>query len=106
MNLDAGTAQAREAYGTSAALLIACAYFFTLLYYTMCIGFKAQTFGQRFYGIMAVDTNDRPVMLQKSFIYSLFLIIFLPLEPFVVYVTKKSLHEMISGVKIVNVKLG
>lgn len=106
MNLDEGTVQASNAYGSTAAILIASAYFFTLAYYTMCIGFKAQTFGQCFYGIMAIDTNDRPVMLQKSFLYSLFFIIFLPLEPFVVYVTKKSLHEMISGVKIVNVRLG
>ena len=106
LNLEDGTVQASEAYGSTAALLIACAYAFTLLYYTMCIGFKAQTFGQRFYGIMAVNTEDRPVMLLKSFLYSLFFIIFLPLEPFIVYVTNKSLHEMISGVKIVNVKLG
>ena len=80
MNLEEGTAQASTTYGATAAILFTCAYTFTLLYYTMCIGFKAQTIGQRFYGIMAIDTNDRPVMLQKSFLYSLFFIIFFPLN--------------------------
>ncbi|EDM28918.1 hypothetical protein LNTAR_13917 [Lentisphaera araneosa HTCC2155] len=106
LNLSPDTAQATEAYGSSIAYLISGIYFIFVLYYTINIGFFAQTPGQRFYGIMAVSTDNKPVMLLKSFLYAVFFFLFLPLEPFVVYITKKSLHEILSGTKIVNVRFG
>lgn len=106
LNLSRDTAQASEAYGSTAAMLFAGIYFIFVLYYTINIGFFAQTPGQRCYGIMAVSTENEPVMLQKSFFYSFYFILLLPIEPFVVYITNKSLHEILSGTKIVNVRFG
>ncbi|WDE96731.1 RDD family protein [Lentisphaera profundi] len=105
-NLSEGTPQASASYGSSAALLFAGAYLIFVMYYTINIGFFAQTPGQRFYGVMAVNTEDMPVNLQRSFLYSVFFFLLLPLEPFFVYIASKSLHEILSGTKIVNVRFG
>ena len=94
------------ATSTAAAYLIAGAYFITLLYYTVNIGFYAQTPGQRFYGIMATNKTGDAVLLNQALIYSFFFVICFPLAPVVVYLTKKSLQEYISGVQIVNIRLG
>jgi uncharacterized RDD family membrane protein YckC len=106
LGLSRDTAQASATYGSTVATLFAGIYFIFVMYYTINIGFFAQTPGQRCYGIMAVNTENEPVMLQKSFFYSFYFILLLPLEPFVVYITNKSLHEMLSGTKIVNVRFG
>ena len=91
---------------SAAAYLIAGAYFITLFYYTFNIGFFAQTPGQRCYGIMATNKTGDAVLLNQALIYSFFFVLCFPLAPLVVYLTKKSLQEYISGVQIVNVRLG
>lgn len=92
--------------GSASAYVLAGAFFITLAYYTINIGFFAQTPGQRFYGIMAVNKVGSSVLLNQALVYSFLLTLLFPLAPLVVYLTKKSLQEFLSGVQIVNVRLG
>ena len=86
-------------------------YFATLLgvliYYSWTIGMRAQTFGQSFWGIMIVRANDgSPVLLGRAYIYTLCMILFGWLTPFMAFITpnNRSVHDLISNCRTILVK--
>jgi len=77
-----------------------------LIYYSFAIGLRAQTFGYWFFGIMVIKGEGDEVFVGRAFFMSLFFILTLPLEPLLIYLFNKGLHEAITGTRVVNVKLG
>ena len=75
-----------------------------ILYYTFFMGFKAQTFGQWFWGIMIIRSNGKPVFLGRAFIFSLLSWILMPLTP-ISALTKRSIQDQILGVKVIKITL-
>lgn len=78
------------------------------LYWTFTIGLWAQTIGQKFFGIMQIKHNTlgAPVLLARAYFYSLFFVIFFPINFFFIFVFRRGLHETLSGSSVVNVSLG
>ena len=77
---------------------------FTFFYYTILLGFKAQTFGQWFWGIMIIRSSGQPVMLWRAFIFSILTWLFLPLTP-ISAITKRTVQDQLMGVRVVKITL-
>lgn len=77
-----------------------------LVYYSFCLGLKAQTFGFWFFGIMVIKGKGEEVFLGRAFFMSLFFILTLPIEPLFIFIFSKGLHESFTGTRVVNVRLG
>ena len=77
-----------------------------MAYYSFALGLKAQTFGYWFFGIMVIKGKGEEVFVGRAFFMSFLFIVTLPLEPVLIYVFHKGLHEVLTGVRVVNVKLG
>lgn len=78
------------------------------LYWTFTVGLWAQTLGQKFFGLMQIKHNTlgAPVLMGRAYFYSLFFIIFFPINFFFIFVFRRGLHEILSGSSVVNVRLG
>lgn len=79
-----------------------------VLYYGLTLGYKAQSFGYWFFGIMVIreGTLGDPVLVGRAAFSALFFLITLPLAPVLIYIFNKGLHETLAGVRVVKVKLG
>ena len=77
---------------------------FTMFYYTISLGFKAQTLGQWFWGIMIIRPSGQPVFLWRAFLFSILTWMFLPLTPLSA-ITKRSIQDQIMGVRTVKITL-
>lgn len=77
-----------------------------LMYYSFCLGLKAQTFGFWFFGIMVIKGKGEEVFFGRAFFMSLFFILTLPIEPLFIFIFSKGLHESFTGTRVVNVRLG
>ena len=77
-----------------------------LSYYSICLAVRAQTFGFWFFGIMIVKGEEDAVYFGRAFIMSLLYLLTLPLAAVFIFVFEKSIHEALSGTKVVNVRLG
>lgn len=76
-----------------------------LLYYGISLGVYAQTVGMWFWGIMIVKKNNGEVFLGRAYLFSLLMIIFGVISPFIVYVnpSRRSLHDILSGTKLIKI---
>ncbi len=81
--------------------------FYIMLYYIIGLGFKAQTFGQWFWGIMIVRPDGRPVYPGRAFIYTLLYFVLFPTTPifWVIGPKHRSLQELLSGTRIIKITL-
>jgi len=80
--------------------------FWYALYYTLGLGFKAQTFGQWFWGIMIVRPDGSPVFPARAFIYAM-LYPFVAISSPVFYLImpgRRTLQELLSGTRIIRIK--
>lgn len=77
-----------------------------LTYYTFMLGLKAQTIGYWFFGIMVIKGLDDEVFVGRAFFMCLFFILTLPIEPLLIFIFNKGLHETFTGTRVVNVRLG
>jgi uncharacterized RDD family membrane protein YckC len=77
----------------------------TLLYYSLALGIYAQTFGMWFWGIMIVSSDIGEVFLGRAYFYTINMLVFGLLSPIIVYLNpeKRSLHEYISGTRIIRI---
>lgn len=73
--------------------------FYTMLYYAIGLGLKAQTVGQWFFGVMIIRPSGDPVLLTRATIWTLAHLCLGWTTFFLSYVlpSKKALPEMISG---------
>ncbi len=78
-----------------------------LLYYGLLLGFTAQTFGMWYWGLFIAHSDEElsEVLPFRAFIYTIFMLIFGVLSPFVVFVNplKRALHDYLCGVRIINI---
>lgn len=76
-----------------------------LLYYGVSLGVYAQTVGMWFWGLMIVKNNNGEVFLGRAYLFSLLMIIFGIISPFIVYInpSRRSLHDILSGTKIIRI---
>ena len=78
------------------------------IYRVLCVGGMAQTLGQKFFGIMQIKHNTlgEPVLMGRSYFFNTFFILFFPINLLFIFIFRRGLHEMLSGVSVVNVRLG
>lgn len=88
------------------SLFLASTVCIPLIYYSFCLGLKAQTLGYWFFGIMVIKGKGDEVFLGRAFFMSLFFILTLPIEPLFIFIFSKGLHESFTGTRVVNVRLG
>ena len=60
---------------TENLFIIALCFAGALLYYTWCLGFRAQTLGQQFWGVMLIKKDTGPVFAARAAVFSLFTLI-------------------------------
>jgi uncharacterized RDD family membrane protein YckC len=77
-----------------------------VLYYGLTLGYKAQTFGYWFFGIMIIRGQGDPVLVGRAALSAFFFLLTLPLAPVLIYIFNKGLHETFAGIRVVKVKLG
>ncbi|MCM8541767.1 MAG: RDD family protein [Lentisphaeraceae bacterium] len=99
-----GTEQLDEERAMS--LFLASVLGIPLIYYSFCLGLKAQTFGYWFFGIMVIKGKGEEVFVGRAFFMSLLFILTLPIEPLFIFIFSKGLHESFTGTRVVNVRLG
>jgi uncharacterized RDD family membrane protein YckC len=97
-------ANATETYPIFYTTTIVVAGFF-VLYYTITIGFLAQTIGQRFFGIMVVCKDGDPVLMGRALMFTLFYYIFWSTTLVFTFVlpSKRAIQDMLSGVRVVRI---
>ena len=75
---------------------------FTVFYYVVGFGFKAQTVGQWFWGIMVLRTKGEPILLFRALLYFMLSVIFLPTTVLCAILPgRRGLQEFIAGVRVV-----
>lgn len=77
-----------------------------VLYYGLTLGYKAQSFGYWFFGIMIIRGEGDPVLADRAAFSAFFFLLTLPLAPVLIYIFNKGLHETLAGIRVVKVKLG
>lgn len=90
---------------TAFSILFITFYLGILLYYSICLGLYAQTFGMWFWGIMIVSSDIDEVFLGRAYFHTVCMLIFGIISPLMVYLNpeKRSLHEYICGTKIIGI---
>ncbi len=79
-------------------------YTLTTLYFAWTLGFKAQTLGQHFWGIMIVKKKKgEPVFLGRAYVYTIGLMLFWWLTPIIIFINpgKRSIQEILTGTRII-----
>ena len=78
-----------------------------LLYFTLWIAHKGQTIGQHFWGVIVMHPKGHQFYTGRAYLYAVALILFWFLTPFVIFISPshRSLQELISGTRMVRVKL-
>lgn len=76
-----------------------------LLYFGVGYGIYAQTVGMWFWGTFIVKNDISEVFLIRAFLYTLTMLLFGIVAPFVVFVHPKgrSMHDMITGTRIIKI---
>ncbi len=77
---------------------------FFLLYYLAGYGFKAQTVGQWFWGIMVIGAEGDPVYLFRALAYTLAMVALWPLTVLAAIMPeRRSVQEILTGVRVVKI---
>ena len=81
---------------TLAGILISLAYF------SLALGFMAQTLGQLFWGVMVIRKDGEPVLLGRAYLFTVLSWLTLPLTPILTYSTRshRGLAERMTGVVV------
>ncbi len=89
------------AYFGSALLFAA----FFIFYYTVGLGFAAQTIGQWFWGIMIVRAEGEPVYVCRAFFYAVFSALLMPTTMIftVIMPKRRALQDLLTGVRIIKI---
>jgi uncharacterized RDD family membrane protein YckC len=79
--------------------------FCILMYYTVLLGFTAQTVGQMFWGIMVVRSQGEPVLMGRALVFSVFYLIFFWTTLVFAFSlpSKRGLQDLLSGVRVVKI---
>ena len=84
-------------------LVFATAY---VLYYVFCLGFRAQTVGQWFWGVLIVRTQGEPVFLGRSFVYVVLDFLLLPATILCcILPERRAPQELLTGTRVVRIKV-
>ena len=102
-----GAAAAEHTGDADPAFLVTTAArcFVGLIYYVFTMGFTAQTLGQRFWGIMIIRADGEPVLLARSFVFTISYFIFFWSTVFFTLLmpSKRAIHDMLSGIRVVRI---
>ena len=76
-----------------------------LLYYTLCIGYFAQTFGMWFWGLFVArpGKDTREAYFFRAFLFALFMIPFGLLMPIFVFICGCGIHDLLAGVRVYHI---
>jgi uncharacterized RDD family membrane protein YckC len=74
-----------------------------VLYYGISLGYFAQTFGMWFWGIFITKKDISEVYYFRAFLFTVFMLLFGILSPLFVYVFRRGLHDILTGVRIIGV---
>ena len=75
----------------------------TLMYYTISLGFMAQSLGQMFWGLMVVRTEGEPVLMGRAFVFSVCYLLFFWSSLLFVFClpSKRAIQDLLSGIRVV-----
>ena len=76
---------------------------FALLYYGICLGFFAQTFGMWYWGIFIVKKDTSEVFFMRAMVWTVLMMTLGVISPLSVYLFRKAPHDLIAKVKIIQV---
>jgi uncharacterized RDD family membrane protein YckC len=76
---------------------------FTLLYYGICLGFFAQTFGMWYWGIFIVKKDTSEVFFMRAMVWTVLMMTLGVISPLSVYLLRKAPHDVIAKVRIIQV---
>jgi uncharacterized RDD family membrane protein YckC len=78
-----------------------------LLYYTISMGFFAQTVGQYFWGLMMLRKSGGPVLLGRALVFALWMIPLGITTPILAYCTRsrRALQDTLSGVVVCRTRI-
>ena len=74
-----------------------------MVYYGVAIGYFAQTFGMWFWGIFVTKNDISEVYLFRSFVFTVLMMLLGILSPISVYLFGRAPHDLIAGVRVINV---
>lgn len=86
---------------------VALAYILAMMYFAWCLAFRAQTVGQRVWGLLVVRSGDEVIRLGRGFTFAFGVMLFWFLTPFVVYVlpSGRAFQDLLSGVRVVKTRV-
>jgi uncharacterized RDD family membrane protein YckC len=93
--------------GDGAFLCFTALYFIvTVAYYSLALGFTAQTVGQYFWGLIIIRPEGEPVLLGRAFMFTIFMLLVWPTTLVFSYClpSKRALQDMLSGVVIARIR--
>jgi uncharacterized RDD family membrane protein YckC len=74
-----------------------------MVYFGVTLGYFAQTFGMWFWGIFIIRRDLMEVYFFRAFVFTVLMMVFGILSPLLVYICGRSLHDLLAGVRIINV---
>ena len=74
-----------------------------MIYYGVALGYFAQTFGMWFWGIFITKNDISEVYLYRAFLFTVMMMTLGIAAPFVVYIFGRAPHDLICGVRVINV---
>lgn len=76
-------------------------------YYTVLLGFTAQTLGQHFWGLMIVRKEGEPVLMGRAFCFTIFYLLFFWSTVIFTFVlpSKRAIQDALSGCRIVRIRV-
>jgi uncharacterized RDD family membrane protein YckC len=89
----------------SAFVIVGGAFWF-FIYFAVCFGLRAQTFGQWFWGIMINKEDGGPVFAGRGFAYLVLQMVLFPTSPIFYFIMPKrrTLPELLTGTRIIRIK--
>ncbi len=93
------TATLKNIYTVTAVIALCL----TMIYYGVTIGYFAQTFGMWFWGIFITKNDISEVYLYRAFLFTVLMLLLGIVAPFFVYIFGRAPHDLLSGVRVINV---
>lgn len=75
----------------------------TMIYYGVTLGYFAQTFGMWFWGIFITKNDIGEVYFFRAFAFTVLMLMLGILAPLFVYIFGRAPHDMLAGVRVINV---
>jgi uncharacterized RDD family membrane protein YckC len=93
------TAKLKRIYTFTAVIALLLA----MLYYGVTLGYFAQTFGMWFWGIFITKNDIGEVYFSRAFVFTVLMLMLGILAPLFVYIFGRAPHDMLAGVRVINV---